>query len=91
MTNLLKGKHTMPGKQPFTVLIRVPDAVDSDRPVYLMLVNATGVRHAWRIAKRVLVEDLEREDIERDIEGDQFLCIALFRGHHRNLRHLLEN
>ena len=80
----------MPGKQPFTVLIRVPDAVDSDRPIYLMLVNATSLRHAWLEAVRSLITDLEVDVRDLRDDEDQFQCIALFRGHQRNLGHLVE-
>ena len=80
----------MPRKQPYTVLIRVPDTVDSDRPVYLMLVNATSARRAWQATKQGLVEDLELGDIELDAEDDLFECVALFRGHHKNFAHLVE-
>ena len=81
----------MPGKQPFTVLIRIPDAVDSDRPIYLMLVNATSVRRAWLAAVQSLIDDLEVDVRDlRDNDEDQFRCIALFRGHHKNLANLIE-
>ena len=80
----------MPRKQSYTVLIRVPDTVDSDRPVYLMLVNATSARRAWQATKQGLVEDLELEDLELDTEDDLFECVALFHGHHKNLAHLVE-
>ena len=91
MINLLKGKHTMPVKQPFTVLIRVPDAVDSDRPIFVMLVNATSVRRAWLAAVQSLIADLEVDvrDLQ-DEDEDRFRCVALFHGHHKNLANLIE-
>lgn len=78
-------------KQPFTVLIQVPNTVDSDRPIFLRLVNAASVQRAWLAAMRSLIADLEIDVRDlRDDDEDQFQCIALFRGHHRNLGHLVE-
>ena len=81
----------MPGKQPFTVLIKVPDAVDSDRPIYIVHVDATSVRRAWLAAVQSLIADLEVDvrDLQ-DEDEDRFRCVALFRGHHKNLANLIE-
>ena len=81
----------MPRKRPYTVLIKVPDAVDSDRPVYIVHVDATGVRRAWLAAVQSLIADLEVDvrDLQ-DEDEDRFRCVALFRGHHKNLANLIE-
>ena len=81
----------MTGKQPYTILIKVPDAVDSDRPVYIVHVDATSVRRAWLAAMQSLIADLE-VDVRnlQDEDEDRFRCVALFRGHHKNFAHLVE-
>ena len=81
----------MPRKQPYTVLIKVPDAVDSDRPIYIVHVDATSARRAWLAAVQSLIDDLEVgvRDL-RDVDEDRFRCVALFHGHHKNLANLIE-
>lgn len=79
-------------KQPFTVLIQVPNTVDSDKPIFVMLVNATSAQRAWLVAVQSLIADLEIDVRDlRDDDEDQFQCIAMFHGHHGNLGHLVEN
>ena len=84
-------KHAMAGKQPYTILINVPDAVDSDRPIYIVHVNATNMRHAWVAAVLALIADLEVDvrDLQ-DEDEDRFRCVALFHGHHKNFANLIE-
>ena len=81
----------MPRKQPYTVLIKVPDAVDSDRPIYIVHVDATSARRAWLAAVQALVADLEVDvrDLQ-DEDEDLFECVALFHGRHKNLANLIE-
>lgn len=83
----------MPRKQPYTVLIRVPDTVDSDRPIYIVHVDAASVRRAWLAAVQSLIADLEvdvRDLQDEDEDEDRFRCVALFHGHHKNLANLIE-
>ena len=88
-TRLLKRKHAMTGKQPYTALIKVPDAVDSDRPIYIVHVDATSARRAWLAAVQSLIADLEVD--VRDLQDeDRFRCVALFHGHHKNFANLIE-
>ena len=81
----------MAGKQPYTILIKVPDAVDADRPIYIVHVDAAGARRAWSAAVQSLVADLEVDvrDLQ-DEDEDRFRCVALFRGRHKNLANLVE-
>ena len=78
-------------KQPFTVLIKVPDAVDADRPIYIVHVNAACVRRAWLAAVLALIADLEVDirDLQ-DADEDRFRCVALFHGHHKNFANVIE-
>ena len=81
----------MTGKQPYTILIKVPDAVDSDRPIYIVHIDATSARRAWLAAVQSLIDDLEVDvrDLQ-DVDEDRFRCVALFHGRHKNLAHLVE-
>lgn len=81
----------MPGKQPYTILIKVPDAVDADRPIYIVHVDATNMRRAWVDAVLALIADLEVDvrDLQ-DGDEDRFRCVALFHGHHKNFANLIE-
>ena len=78
-------------KQPFTVLIKVPDAVDANRPTYIVHVNAACVRRAWLEAVLALIADLEVDvrDLQ-DVDEDRFRCVALFHGHHKNFANVIE-
>ena len=81
----------MTGKQPYTVLIKVPDAVDSDRPIYIVHVDAANMRRAWLAAVLALIADLEVDvrDLQ-DVDEDRFRCVALFHGHHKNFANVIE-
>ena len=77
-----------PGKK-YTVMLRCPDYIDSDRPVYTMIVAASTPQHAVELARLALCEDLDITGPDGYADAadlQDFACIAVYKGRRINVK-----
>ena len=73
----------------YTVMLRCPDYIDSDRPVYAMIVTASTPQHAVDIGRTALCEDLDiagHGGYATAADLQDFACIAVYKGRRINVK-----
>lgn len=71
-------------KKKYTVILRTPDYVDSDRPIYALHVEAEAPAAARTLARKALVKDLE-DDLTYETNLDAYSCVAVYPGGLKNI------
>lgn len=68
----------------FTVILQYPDYVDNDRGIHTFFVEAKSAGAALVAARGYAIAE-EEMDGEEGVDPDDFDCIAIHKGHMRNL------
>ena len=71
-------------KKKYTVLLRTPDYIDSDQPVYALHVEAEVPAAARTLARKALITDLE-DDLTYETDLDAYTCVAVYPGWLKNI------